>query len=94
MAHPSGGKGNTFRTKHSFQQAFTHVGVKGIKFNSTTGEQILATQGIARDGLTKTIVFVGQKSRHGSTCAACWGYRVDCNKSRIGQCTEALDKSF
>jgi len=94
MAHPNGGMGNIFKTKHSFSQAYAHIGAKGIKFTSTTGEQISATQGIARDGVTKTIVFVGEHSRHGSACAACWGNRVDCNKSRIGQCAEALDKSF
>lgn len=94
MAHPHGGMGNIFQTNHSFSQAYAHVGAKGIKFKSTTGEQISATQGIAHDRITQTIVFVGKNSRHGSACSACWGYRVDCNKSRIGQCAEALDQSF
>jgi hypothetical protein len=46
---------------------------------------------MARDGATPTIVFIGERNRHGSTCKACWGFRVDCNQSRIGQCAEALD---
>jgi hypothetical protein len=32
MAHPNGGMGNVFKTKHSFSQAYSHVGAKGIKF--------------------------------------------------------------
>jgi hypothetical protein len=55
------------------------------------GEQILARHGKTRDGNTDTIVFIGERSRHGSVCEACWGYRIDCNGSRIGQCAEALD---
>ena len=94
MAHPKGGNGNTFSTKHTFKQAYAHVGSRGIKFSSTTDEQISAKQGIAHDKITKTIVYVGKRSRHGSACEACWGYRIDCNQSRIGQCSEALDQSF
>jgi len=91
MAHPHGGDGNTFATKNSFAQAFSYVGPHGVSFKSTTGEQILASHGQTRDGNTDTIVFMGERSRHRSTCEACWVYRIDCNGSRIGQCAEALD---
>jgi hypothetical protein len=94
MAHPIGGKGNTFSTKHTFNQIYSHLGSRGVNFNSTTGEQILAKQGIAKDKVTKTTVYIGERSRHGSVCEACWGYRIDCNQSRIGQCSEALDQYF
>ena len=95
MAHPNGGFGNTFTTTHTFSQAYNHVGPNGIMFNSTTGEKIKATQGMARDKVTKTIVFMGENVRHGSVCAACWGYRDSCNGGEwIGQCAEALDKSI
>lgn len=92
MAHPNGGQGNRFNTNHSFVQAYTFVGSEGVEFLSTTGEHIYARQGLARDGVTLTIVFIGERNRHGSACNACWGLRVDCNQSRIGQCAEALEK--
>ena len=91
MAHPYGGDGNTFSTKNNFAQAFRYVGPHGVSFRSTTGEQIFARHGKTRDGNTDTIVFMGERNRHGSVCEACWGYRIDCNGSRIGQCAEALD---
>jgi hypothetical protein len=94
MAHPKGGIGNTFPTKHNFDQAYAHVGPRGTTFTSTTGERIFAKQGIAQDKVTKTIVYMGERTRHGSACESCWGYRVDCNQARIGQCSEALDRSF
>jgi hypothetical protein len=72
MAHPARGSGSTFSVKHSFAKAYEFVGSKGVTFRSTTGERIDANQGMARDGITRTIVFVGEHSRHGSTCAACW----------------------
>jgi hypothetical protein len=92
MAHPNGGQGNRFTINHSFIQAYNLIGPAGLDFVSTTGEHIHAKQGIARDGKTQTIVFIGERNRHGSTCQACWGFRVDCNQARIGQCAEALDK--
>lgn len=91
MAHPNGGQGNRFNTTHSFTQAYAFVGAEGVKFLSTTGEHIYAKQGMARDGETQTIVFIGERNRHGSTCKACWGFRIDCNQARIGQCAEALE---
>ena len=92
MAHPSGGSGSKFSAGHTFERAYAFVGVNGVAFSSTTGEKIHATQGLAGDGITPTIVFTGERHRHGSACPSCWGFRVDCNKSRIGQCAEALDE--
>ena len=91
MAHPAGGSGATFNTKHSFAKAYDFVGSKGATFRSTTGAKIVASRGTARDGVTRTIVFVGTRNRHGSTCSSCWGFRIDCNGSRIGHCAEKLD---
>ena len=91
MAHPQGSSGSKFGAKHAFSEAYAFVGQRGITFSSTTGEQITATQGFTRDKTTITIVFQGQRNRHGSVCKACWGFRIDCNKSRVGQCAEALD---
>lgn len=91
MAHPNGGRGNTFKTNHTFAQAFRYVGSHGVSFRSTTGEEIFARHGKTRDGDIDTIVFIGERSRHGNVCEACWRYRIDCNGSRIGQCAEALD---
>jgi len=91
MAHPNGGSGHTFATRNTFAKAHAFVGTKGVRFHSTTGDKIIAKQGFARDGVTATIVFLGERTRHGSACEACWGFRKDCNGSRIGQCAEALD---
>jgi hypothetical protein len=67
------------------------LGVKGVGFRSTTGEEINAIQGFTKDGKTPTIVFMGERHRHGSACRECWGFRKDCSGSFIGQCSEALD---
>ena len=91
MAHPNGGSGSKFDAMHSFSEGYTFVGPRGVTFSSTTGEQITARQGFTRDKTTTTIVFQGQRNRHGSVCKACWGFRIDCNQSRVGQCAEALD---
>ena len=92
MAHPSGGSGGEFNAIHSFSDAYSFVGSRGVTFSSTTGERITATQSLTRDRTTPTIVFQGERSRHGSVCGACWGFRVDCNRSWVGQCAEALDR--
>ena len=92
MAHPKGGSGSRFAVRHSFTKAYAFVGPNGTTFKSTTGEPITARQGHTRDGSVDTIVFMGERNRHGSTCSSCWGFRIDCNQSRIGQCAEALDK--
>lgn len=94
MAHPKGGVGNTFRTKHSFEQSHSFVGSKGLTFPSTTNERIAAKQGLAGDGITETIVFMGANNRHGNVCAACWGFRQACTQTRIGHCVEALDQAI
>lgn len=91
MAHPNGGMGNTFATTCNFAQAYAAVGAS-IQFPSTTGEIITAKPGMADDGLTKTIVFVGERNRHGSVCPHCWGFRNACTQTRIGHCDEALDR--
>jgi len=91
MAHPAGGA-NPFPVMHSFAQAYKFVGSKGVTFRSTRAkEKIKAHQSIAKDGTTPIIVFVGEQSTHGRACSRCWGFRLDCSGSRIGQCAEALD---
>ena len=64
----------------------------GVTITSTTGEKIRVRAGTTRDKNTQTLVFQGERNRHGSACSACWGFRVDCSGSRIGQCAEALDQ--
>lgn len=92
MSHPLGGQGNYFSPVHTFEQAYEYVGPGSVTFNSTTGERISAKRGRTKDDRTTTIVFEGENSRHGNVCHACWGYRSNCSGTRIGQCTEALDK--
>lgn len=92
MPHPKGGHGNYFRTFHTFGQAFAFVGKGNISFESTTGERIIAKQGMAQDRITPTIVFKGENVIHGNVCHACWGYRSNCLKTQISQCTETLDR--
>ena len=94
MVHPNGGQGSRFPVNHLFLEAFSFVGKGGVTFRSTTGERIKARQGIAKDRRTPTIVFIGERSKQGSVCHACWGFRIDCNQSRVGQCAEALDASI
>jgi hypothetical protein len=91
MGHPDVGRGNFFKTYHSFQQAFDFVGLNGIDFKSTTGERIIASQSYASDSATPAITFNGENSRHGNVCAACWGFRQNCSGTRIGQCVEGID---
>lgn len=92
MSHPEGGKGSYFHPKHTFDQAYQFINHREISFRSTTGEKLTAKLGKAKDGVTQTIVFTGEKSRHGNVCSACWGYRSNCYTTRIGQCAEALDR--
>lgn len=92
MPHPAGGSGMSFNPRHPFARAYEFVGRKGLAFRSTKQEKIFARQGMAQDRATRTIVFMGERNRHGSTCRQCWGFRVDCNGSWIGQCSEALDQ--
>ncbi len=90
MAHPSGGS-KPIDAKHTFAEAYKFVGATGVAFLSTRNEKIKAHQSIAKDGVTPIIVFVGEHARHGGACMKCWGFRLDCSGSRIGQCAEALD---
>jgi len=92
MAHPDGGQGNHFSPAHTFEQVYEYVGDGAVTFISTTGERISARRGKAKDGTTSAIAFRGERNRHGNVCWACWGYRVNCSGTRIGQCTEGLDK--
>jgi hypothetical protein len=92
MPHPEGGHGNFFNPKHTFEEAYTFVSRGDVEFLSTTKEKIIATTGLAQDHVTPTLVFYGENSRHGNVCRECWGYRSNCSRTRIGQCTEALDK--
>jgi len=90
VAHPNGGSGGRFSTKHGFSETRAFIGTEGVSFPWATEETTRATQGFARDGLKPTIVFLGEKNRHGSACPARWGFRIGCNQSRIGQCAETL----
>ena len=94
MAHPAGGRGTYFSPRHRFAEVLESVGKDGMEFRSTTGEMIHARLGKTKDGNHDTIVFQGERNRHGSACEACWGYRIDCNGSRIGQCAQALDEAI
>jgi len=93
MPHPNGGS-HPFDAKHSFAKAYGFVGEKGTSFRSNTGEKIKAHQSLAKDRVTPVIVFVGERNTHGRACAKCWGFRLDCGGSRIGQCAEALDRAI
>ena len=68
MAHPNGGRGSFFSPKHQFKEVFMYVGKDGIEFKSTTEETIFARWGKTKDGNHDTIVFHGERSRHGNVC--------------------------
>ena len=85
MAHPNGGKGNTFPTKYSFEEALAGIGDGVLHFKSTTGDDATAKAGFY-DGGGLTIYFKG----HGNVCSACWGFRRNCSGSNIGQVVEPL----
>ena len=92
MAHPEGGQGNSFPTRHGFEQAHTRVG-GGLRFPSTTGEPIIAELSFAADGATHTIVFSNrQGDRVANVCKACWGFRKSCSGTRVGQYVQGLDE--
>jgi len=91
MPHTEGGKGNCFTTKHTFQKAYEYVGDDGVSFKSSTDECIHAKRGKSRSNV-KTIVFKGERNVVGNVCEQCWGYRKNCCGTRIGQCSEPLDK--
>lgn len=91
MSHPDGGCGNYFEPVHSFEEAFNFIGPRGHSFYSTTNEEVQAVRGFAIDRTTRTISFIGERNRHGNVCEACWGFRMNCSGTRIGQCVQALD---
>ena len=92
MPHSDGGQGNSFPTRHSFEQAHTRVG-GGLRFSSTTGEAMIAELSFAADGATNTIVFSSWGGdRAGNVCKACWGFRKSCTGTRIGQYVQGLDE--
>jgi hypothetical protein len=93
MGHPDGGKGNVFSTVNTFEQAYAFVGIRDRQFLSIptprkAAYEITAKHGLAEDGVTETIVFVG----HGNVCEACWGFRKNCSGTRIGHCVVPLDR--
>lgn len=92
MPHPNGSDGTPLPIKHTFRQAYAYVGQAGLVFTSTTGEPMKASQGLAGDGVTLTIVLRGQNSVHGRVCAACWGNSESCTGERVGQAVAPLDE--
>lgn len=91
MAHPNGSNGNALPVRHTFAQAYAYVGPAGVQFESTTREAMQATQGVAGDHVTPTIVLTGENNVHGRVCAACWGCMLSCAGERIGQAVAPLD---
>lgn len=94
MPHPHGSDGNPIAINHTFRQAYAHVGLAGFEFISSTGELMRASQGLAGDGVTPTIVLRGQNSVHGRVCAACWGNSASCTGERIGHAVAPLDEAI
>jgi hypothetical protein len=64
MAHPSGGSGAHFNSKHTFAEAYAFVGT-GTTIQSMSGEQITVLPGTAGDGVTPTLRFVAERNVHG-----------------------------
>jgi|ERR1700679_1969449 len=92
MGHPVGGQGNSFSTRYSFEQAQTRVG-GGLRFPSSTREEMLAELRFAIDGTTHTIAFSNRDGDLiGNVCKACWGFRKSCTGTRIGQYVQGLDE--
>lgn len=91
MGHPNGSDGNALPVERTFAEAYACVAGAGRAFVSTTGEPMTATQGLAGDGVTPTIVLQGQNYVHGRVCAACWGYVTSCTGERVGQAVAPLD---
>ena len=93
MPHPNGGQGSNFKVLKSFARAFNAIGSRGLAYRSTTGRSVRATQTLARDGVTKVIRFHNEAGvLNGNVCPECWGFRVSCTGTRIGQYVEALDR--
>ena len=94
MAHPDGGGGNTFATHHTFEQARQMVG-NGFDFLSSTHRPTRARVGMTQDGARPTIAFAMEDAHGGgNVCQSCWGFRISCSGTRIGQWVEALDQAL
>jgi hypothetical protein len=93
MPHPLGSNGTPLPIKHNFRQAYAYVGQLGVEFASTTGEPMIASLGLAGDGITPTIVLRGRNNVHGRVCAACWGYSESCTGERVGHTVTPLDEA-
>ncbi len=91
MAHPEGGRGEQFKISNDFYSIYEFVKQKTeYKFLSTTKENITVKPSTSKNGKVLTLAFIGENSRHGNVCPACWGYRFNCSGTRIGHCVEPL----
>jgi hypothetical protein len=92
MAHPDGGKGGTFQTQQTFKEACAGVANRPVQFRSTTGKKTTARLGLTAGG-QQTIAFYRQNGGWGgNVCEGCWGFRLSCVGTRIGQWAQALDE--
>lgn len=86
MAHGDGGGGAVFPVAVEFATARHAVGNE-LEFRTTTGQLARAIPSHANtEPSIPTISFPG----HGNVCESCWGFRQNCNGTRIGHCVEAL----
>ena len=77
---------------HTFpEQAYARVGVNGLASTSTTGEAMTASQGVAQDGVTPTLVLTAERHVAGRVCSACWGFMLSCTGERIAHAVAPLD---
>ena len=91
MAHPDGGKGGTFQTRHTFSQAYAVVG-NGMQFLSTRDHQTTARVGATENGERAIAFYRAKGGWGGNVCESCWGFRLSCVGTRIGQWVEGLDR--
>ena len=91
MGHPDGGQGCTFQARHTFAQACAAVGDGILEFQSTTGRRTTARLGLTDAG-QQTIAFRRENGGWGgNVCENCWGFRISCGGTRVGQWAEGLD---
>jgi len=93
MPHPDGGRGNKFKTRYTFKQAYKAVG-GGFNFLSTTNKPTTARVGATDDGAQAISFYMENGGRGGNVCQSCWGFRRNCSDTRIGQWVEGLDRSL
>lgn len=91
MGHPIGGQGAVLKVRHTFSQAYTAVG-NGAQFDSTTGHPTIARLGITQDGKPAVSFWSESGGWGGNVCEACWGFRLSCSGTRVGQWVEGLDR--